>query len=187
MYRQRSQFWRVTAHIRQNSVIDSLWVHFVSPILDILFPNFIFLLSNSYNYYVAGLIPQPSYLICLLSIAYYLITCLLTALSTLLLYGSTFMTILASQPRPSSSHSNSSCFSKIQSTPVFKLRLCQRYGRKSVAYCLTICGMKSEVCSSQIWCMMPYDFSYSLKFEVLLSELWGLRSIDLKSDHYGLS
>lgn len=106
-YEQQSRLWRITAQMRQKSTNRSLWLRFVSPNPYILLSNPICLLSNSSDCYEAGLIPQSSYLICLLSIAHYsAVACLLSALSTLLSYVSPCITVLTLQPRPLSSNGN---------------------------------------------------------------------------------
>ena len=68
--------------------------------------------------------------------------------------------------------------------PVFKLRLRHRHGRNFVAYGLMICGLKSEVYSSEKWWMIPYVLVlwpkvwsliiWNLRSEICWSEIWQL-------------
>ena len=139
------------------STTCSLWSRRIRPNLYILLSNLLYLLSKSSDHYAAGLFTTPSYFLCLLSIAYCSeFACLMSVLSPFLSYVSPLMNFLTPQPGPSSSQDHGSGCSKIQHTRIFKLRPRHRHGGKFVAYCLMVCGLKSEVYSSEKWWMMPY-------------------------------
>lgn len=128
--RRRSWLWCITAHKNPPSSFCGCASFHLSLIL--FLSNLTCVLSNSSCCYAACLIPPSSCIISLLPIVYYSdVACLLSTPFPHLLYVSPLMT---------------------QSSP----QLCSlslrgdRYGCKSVAYCLMVCGVMSEVYSSEI-------------------------------------